>query len=68
MAMNLEMEDGRLAHPKPQSGERIQPTAQAVGENGKDEEAPEGRKSNLIHDGKLWVAQRFPALRSRRTE
>jgi hypothetical protein len=45
MAMNLEqVDDGRLARPKPLSGERIQPTAQAVGKNEKDEESPRGAK------------------------
>jgi len=48
---------------QPQSGERMQPTAQAVGEIEETEQAPKGRKNGF--DLALGGAAR-PALRSKR--
>jgi len=50
---------------QPQSGERMQPTAQAVGEIEETEQAPKGRKNGFGFDLALGGAA-LPALRSKR--
>jgi hypothetical protein len=53
------VEDGRLARPIRKAAKEYSPRRKPWVKTGKKNKAPEGRKSNLIHDGKLWVAQCF---------